>query len=175
MTNLKSQSEAIKSPWLPKTETLVTGWQQNPAEAIFERLAFNVPCVPVAQPRQRHRVVGKFVQNFTPVKHPVNAFKAACQSAADSVYRGAPWDGPIRMDLVFVFPRPKRLLWKSRQMPRVWHTAKPDRDNCMKSLMDSLEGRIFRNDSQVCAGDVQKWIASGDEQPHVEVLFERLK
>ena len=78
------------------------------------------------------------------------------------------------MDVVFVFARPRVKVWKSKPMPREWHWSKPDRDNAMKSIMDALEGRIYANDSQICAGNVEKWIASGDEQPHVEVIFTKL-
>lgn len=57
-------------------------------------ITFTVPAVPVAQPRQRMRVVqthgGKtFAQNYTPVRDPVNAYKASCREAAANVYTGA--------------------------------------------------------------------------------------
>ena len=43
-------------------------------------IAFTVPALPVAQPRQRHRVAsigGRMVaQNYTPTKSPANEFKA---------------------------------------------------------------------------------------------------
>ena len=137
-------------------------------------IQFIVPAIPIAQPRQRHRVIQQsggraFATNYTPKNDPVNAFKAAVQLAASNAYRGPPIEGPVEMDVVFVMPRPKSMIWKKRDMPRVPHTGKPDRDNMLKSLQDALEGLLFRNDSQIYDGRATKWIAAGDEQPHVEL------
>lgn len=137
-------------------------------------ITFRVPAVPVAQPRQRHRALslpgGRVVtQNFTPAKHPVQAFKATVRLAAQQAYAGPPLEGPILLRLVFILPRPGRLRWKSRPMPRVRHTAKPDIDNLAKSVKDALSGRVWRDDSQVCGLVASKWYAAGDEAPGVEV------
>lgn len=140
------------------------------------KIAFIVPAVPVAQPRQRHTIrataAGTFIKNYTPAKHKVNDFKATVRMAAAEAYSGAPLDGPLRLSVVFVFPRPGRLIWKKRPMPRVPHCSKPDRDNCEKSLLDALKGQVFIDDAQVCCGEVQKVYAAGDEQPHVSVVIE---
>ena len=133
------------------------------------QISFTVPAIPIAQPRQRHAVIAGHVRNFTPKNAPVNAFKALVAMAAAEAYRGPPLEGPVSLAVVFVLPRPGNRIWKKRAMPRERHAKKPDRDNLEKSLKDALSGIIWRDDSQVCAGDVQKWIAAGDEQPHVEV------
>lgn len=143
-------------------------------------VAFTVPGVPVAQPRQRHRILeskhgGKFVQNYTPTAAPVNAFKAAVRLSLSAVYKGPPLTGPLRMSVTFLFARPGRLIWKTRPMPRCWHWGKPDRDNLEKSLKDSLKGLLWNDDSQVCAGPIYKMYAAGDEQPCVEVQVTQLE
>jgi Holliday junction resolvase RusA-like endonuclease len=142
----------------------------------MDAITFTVPAVPVAQPRQRHRIIPgrNFVQNYTPVKHKVNDFKATVRMAAAEAYNGAPLDGPLKLTAGFVFPRPSRLIWKTRAMPRSPHFSKPDRDNCEKSLLDALKGTLFVDDAQVCDGPVVKCYAAGDEQPHVEVTIESL-
>lgn len=141
----------------------------------MNEIKFTVPAIPIAQPRQRQRVAtinGRpMAMNYTPTKSPVNAFKATVRMAAQQVYSGPPLTGPLWMELVFVFPRPGRLIWKKRPMPRERHASKPDRDNCEKSVMDSLKGLLFIDDGQICDGPIQKWIAAGDEQPHVEILI----
>lgn len=139
-------------------------------------IVFCVPAVPVAQPRQRHRIVstklgGTFVSNYTPTKAPVNAFKATVRLAAATTHYGRPLEGPLRLDAEFVFPRPSNLRWKRRAMPRQRHWKKPDRDNCEKALLDAMRGLMFLDDAQVCDGSIQKWIAAGDEQPHVKVTL----
>ena len=73
------------------------------------------------------------------------------------------------MDLVFVFPRPASVP-KRLGTGRLPHTGKPDRDNVMKSLQDALEGILFRNDSLICDGRVQKFKAAVGEHAHVEVV-----
>lgn len=130
---------------------------------------FVVPGIPIAQPRQRHRVVCGHAQNYTPAKHPVNKFKADTQKAVAKVYQGPPLEGPLFMEIDFVLPRPGRLTWKTRPMPREPHTSKPDRDNLMKSLQDALNGFLYVDDSQLCDGPIRKLIAAGNEEPHTRV------
>lgn len=130
---------------------------------------FRVNCVPVAQPRQRHGIVNGHVRNYLPKSNPVHAFKAAVQLSATSEYSGAPIDEPIRLHIVTVFPRPEYLIWKKKPMPRLPKTSTPDFDNLAKSVCDALNGLLWRDDSLVCHATVEKWIASGSEQPHVYV------
>lgn len=141
-------------------------------------ITFTVPAIPVAQPRQRHRVLtagGRtFAQNYTPAKHPVNAFKAAVQLAARQAYTGPPIEGPVSLAMTAIFPRPKRLMWKSRTMLCEWHTTKPDADNVVKAVKDALSGLLWRDDCQVCQLIVDKWIAGGDDQPGVVIQVEKL-
>ncbi len=132
-------------------------------------IRFSIPAIPVAQPRQRHAMIGGHVRNYTPTKHPVNAFKAATQIAASEAYKGPPLTGPLIVALTFVMPRPKSKNWKSREMPRYPHDGKPDRDNLMKSFQDALNGLLWADDSQIFDGPVRKLVAGGNEQPHVEV------
>ncbi len=140
-------------------------------------IEFHVETTPIAQPRQRHRIIepkgrSPFVSNYVPAKHPVNDYKNACRAAAWDAYQGQPLEGPLRMHLVFVLPRPKNKVWVTKPMPRYRHHGKPDRDNLMKSTQDAMEGVLFKNDSQLCDGTIQKWVAAGDEEPHVEVTLE---
>lgn len=142
-------------------------------------IIFSVPSVPVAQPRQRHRAINigsrTLTTNYTPTKDPVNAYKAAVQLAARQAYRGPPLEGPLSCSMKFIMPRPKGMLWKKKPMPRAPHAGKPDRDNLMKSTQDALNALVWRDDSQIFSGPVEKWIAAGDEQPHVEIEIEVLE
>lgn len=94
--------------------------------------------------------------------------------AFENAYQGAPLAGPLRCDLVFVMPRPKGLIWKTKAMPRLFHASKPDRDNLDKAVMDALKGLAWNDDAQVCQGSIEKWIAAGDEQPHVVIRIAEL-
>lgn len=138
-------------------------------------LQFNVNSIPVAQPRQRHRIItsgnNSYVGNYTPTKHPVNAFKAACQAAATEAYKEAPLDCPLGIVIRAVFPRPANKMWKTREMPREYKTSKPDFDNLAKSVCDALTGLIWRDDACLVDVRVIKEIASGYEQPKVEIAI----
>lgn len=137
-----------------------------------------VPAVPVAQPRQRHAIRGNgskaFVSNYTPSKHPVQAFKATVRMASREVYAGPPLEGPLRVDCVFVLPRPLNKRWKTRAMPRYHHTGRKDLDNLAKSIYDALTGTLWFDDGQIAKANCVKVVASGDEQPHVEITVFRL-
>jgi len=61
------------------------------------------------------------------------------------------------------------------RFPRIRHAKKPDRDNLDKALMDSLTGLLWIDDAQVCDGRITKWIAAGDEQPHVVVTLSEVE
>lgn len=138
-----------------------------------------VPAVPVAMPRQRHRTVktgaGSFIQNYTPSKHPVQEFKATVRMALREAYQGPPLTGPLRCDCTFIMPRPQALVWKTKPMPRIPHDKKPDRDNLDKAVMDALRGLAWVDDSQNAFGEIQKWIAAGDEQPHAVITITQVE
>lgn len=136
-----------------------------------------VPAVPVAQPRQRHAIRGKgkqrFVTNYTPSKHPVTDFKATVRMAARSEYDGPPLQGALSVWALFVLPRSKAKQWKTKPMPRFPHTGRPDIDNLQKSIFDALTGTLWISDSQIAHTNVIKVVASGDEQPHVEITVSK--
>lgn len=143
-------------------------------------LAFTVPAVPVAQPRVHQLRVGnkRFGNRAVPSDHAVHAFKATCRLAAEHAEGITSWhlgicqQKDMSVRLVFVLPRPKQMFWKTKPMPRVPHVKRPDIDNCIKSLKDALSGTVWVDDSQVFNIHATKWIAAGDEAPHVEVRVE---
>lgn len=137
-------------------------------------ITLHVPAVPVAQPRARAAVIGGHARVYDNKKHPVTEFKATVRMALLNAYSGPPLSGPLRCDLVFVMPRPKSLIWKTRPMPREPHVKKPDIDNLVKAIFDALNGIAFIDDAQVCQGSIEKWIASGDEQPHAVITISAL-
>ena len=141
-------------------------------------IALRIATLPIAQPRQRTTIRttrdGKiFTGNYTPANHPVRQFKADVRAAVSRVL-SAPLEGPVALRVVFVLPRPKRLIWKRREMPRVPHTSRPDLDNLVKSTKDALNGLAWRDDSQVVELSASKCYASGNELPGVEIAIEEV-
>jgi Holliday junction resolvase RusA-like endonuclease len=149
----------------------------------------HVPGLPVAQPRQRQRVImakGRTVAtNYTPRKDKVNEFKAAVRLAGQQAGEAAvrqvvgnehrTIDGPVAVTLLFLFPRPIRLRWKKRPMPREPHTSKPDIENLAKAVLDALTSVLFLDDAQVCRLVIEKHYAAADEPVGVHIEVGRVK
>lgn len=135
-------------------------------------LRFEVPGVPVAQPRPRATVRGGHATVYgAPSKHPVNVFKAAVQLAASNA-GAVPTYRPCAMTVTFWFPRPKSMTWKKRDMPAMPCVKKPDCDNLIKSVCDALNSIAYVDDSQVVRVVIEKWICAGSESPRCEVEIE---
>jgi Holliday junction resolvase RusA-like endonuclease len=73
-------------------------------------------------------------------------------------YIKRPLDGPIRLGMIIVLPRPKRLMRKKDHDGLVWAPKRPDRDNIEKAVTDGLKF-CFRDDAQICAGESLKCYA----------------
>lgn len=92
------------------------------------------------------------------------ALKAGELNAGPYVSRPI-FTGPVRVDISIWFPRPKSHFLKAgiRADAPIYHTSKPDRDNCEKAILDALgseELQIWRDDAQVCDGAVSKTYAA---------------
>lgn len=139
-------------------------------------ITFHIPSIPIAQPRQRHRIsqtaATAYASNYTPAKHPVNTFKAAVQLACQQAYKGPPLEGPLSLTIEFYLPRPKNKIWKTKAMPAYLHTGKPDIDNLVKSVKDALTGLAWRDDSQVACLIATKSVCDGLGSPRVSVYID---
>jgi len=84
-------------------------------------------------------------------------------------------EGPVRVDTIFILPRPKNHLSTGKQgglkksAPKFWHTIGRgiyggDRDNFEKSLLDTLtECGYWKDDGQACAGQpLKRWAYPGE-------------
>lgn len=84
-----------------------------------------------------------------------------------------PWDGPLKVNLTFYFARPKshyRANGELKPKAPKWHTAKPDRDNSDKAVLDALSDLgIWLDDKQVCDGAPIKLYANGTPGCLIEI------
>jgi Holliday junction resolvase RusA-like endonuclease len=131
-------------------------------------LKITINSIPVAQPRQRHAMIGGHVRNYTPVKDKVNVFKAACQMTVAELGIELITD-PVVVDFLFVMPRPKKFDAKKYDRGRLPHGSKPDRDNLLKSCQDALNGILWHDDALIYSGGLSKFYAAKNELPHVEI------
>ena len=118
--------------------------------------------IPKGQPRPRAFSFRRGDKTLTRVYDPATAegWKSAIAEAARTLVPTTPIEGPISMEVTFIFPRPKAHLRKDGSTKfgsPTWHTHKPDRDNCEKAVLDALTILGFwHDDAQVCAGEVRK-------------------
>jgi len=146
---------------------------------VFEPLiTFTVDTEPIAQPRQRHRIMklrtgADVVANYTPRTAKVQTFKKAIQQAAASTYKGPLIQGPIAIEAVFVFRRPLSIP-KRLGTGRLWHDIKPDHENVMKAVQDALTGIIYQDDAQIACASTTKYRAAVGEQPSIAIAIRLL-
>lgn len=130
---------------------------------------FQVPAIPVAQPRAKAVSIAGKARVYDDQKHPVQTYKACVRLSFAAAYSGAPLDCPLFMRLVCVLPR---LASMPKQGPRVPHTKRKDIDNLFKSTTDALNGLAWVDDGRIYSAAVSKWYAASDEQPHSEIRIE---
>jgi Holliday junction resolvase RusA-like endonuclease len=137
-------------------------------------IEFYVPAVPVAQPRPRAVNAGVHARMANvSTKHPIHDFKASVRFAFKGAYSGPPLAGAILLDCLFIMPRPRAMIWKTKEMVRIRYTAgKNDWDNLGKAVSDALNKIAYQDDGQIWRANVERWIAAGDEAPHVEIFIE---
>jgi len=81
-----------------------------------------------------------------------------------------PLYGPIRLDMVFVLPRPASLNRKKDHDGLIWAAKRPDRDNLIKPAQDALSRCGFwKDDSQICSGEILKVYCEKYSIPRIEV------
>lgn len=140
-------------------------------------IVFFVDSAPIPQPRMKisgfHRWLPKMKDGS---EHPVIAYKKLVKIRAKEAYKGKPLKGPLRVNFLFLMPRPGRLVWKTKPMPRCWapSNGRNDFDNLCKSLCDALTGILWVDDGQIVDPRTPKMYAAGDEAPGVHVSVQEL-
>lgn len=129
---------------------------------------------PIPAPRPRGRLVkpkgGKpFIHIYTPPDD--EAWKKAIALAAWKAV-GTTLDGPTRVDIEFLMPRPLHHFGTGRNASTLkpgaphWHTVRPDRDNLDKAVLDALTAAgVFGDDCCVCDGQILKRYPRPGEVP----------
>ena len=122
-----------------------------------------VPGEPVGKGRPRIGRRGKHAMMFTPQK-TADYEQAVKAEAAKSMAGRAPFDGPVELKLqVFTgipksYPKAKSL---AARLGKIAPTKKPDIDNVVKAVCDSLNEVVWIDDVQVVDLHVSKRF--GDE------------
>ena len=83
-----------------------------------------------------------------------------------------PWSGPVRVEVEFIMPRPKRLGRKRVDVPA---DTKPDVDKLARSVLDALTGVFWVDDSTVTALFAMKRHANEGEAPGALIRVETVQ
>lgn len=147
------------------------------------RASFVFPFDPHAKGRPRWVSNGATGHMITPPD--TRRWERALAAAAVQALPEATFTGPVRVDVLAVWPRPKRLRRRVDPFGLLYRPARPDADNVRKWVLDSLK-RHWSDDAQVVAGETIKVysrkseqrgrvvISISDELEDPEVLAERL-
>ncbi len=136
-------------------------------------ITLNIPLPPVAKGRPR-AVPGPAgrPRMVTPTK--TRSFEASVALVASEKAPRDIIEGPVRVDILAVMPRPKRLdQGKRHPTGLVWAPVRPDADNIRKAVLDGLQ-TLWRDDAQVVAGDTVKVYAERLGRPRVVVRIRTL-
>lgn len=125
-------------------------------------MEYKFPVNPVAASRPR---VSKFGAYFT---GPYKKFRQEAAVVINKVLgrNFTPIDGKLAVDIKCFVARPKST--------KLEH-PKADVDNYSKSILDSLNGKLWEDDSQIVALFIEKQWANPGEQGYFVVSVEKLK
>ena len=132
----------------------------------METIDVFIPGVPKGQPRPRAFAFRGQARVYNPSS--AEGWKSQMAMAIKEVLPTDPMEGPICVDLTFFMPRPKNHYRTGKHAGELkpgapeFHTGKPDRDNLDKAVLDCLKTLgLFRDDAQVCAGQIVKVYEDG--------------
>lgn len=136
------------------------------------KVKFEVPGPPKG--KQRPRVVrnGGFTRTYTPKETVMyeNLVKMCYLEQVGRVMLTA----PIALSMTAYFPIPKSTSKKQHARMasgNVFHTKRPDIDNCIKSILDGMSGISYHDDAAIAEIRAKK---AYSDNPRVEVTLEEL-
>ena len=117
-------------------------------------LHFTVPGVPVPQ--------GSKMPWGGEANPHVKAWRETVARVAHEALPLGPIFGPVGVEVVFIFPRPKGHFRSGKFADQLkptapdWHTSTPDLDKLQRALGDAMKGVVLTDDSQIAAWTVMK-------------------
>lgn len=136
-------------------------------------LSVTIPGPPVPKARPRFSMRGGKVRTFTDSKTVQYEHRAAWVISAATHSRClAPAGVPVRVDILAVFPRPKRLMRQADPPGLLPHPVRPDLDNVCKILMDAVsQAGLWGDDGQVTCLRAEAAYCEKDQEPRVDLAI----
>jgi len=129
--------------------------------------------VPKAQGRHKHFQRGKFSGTYDPSSAKKETFASILQAEAPET----PISTPIALNVIFYMPRPKAHYGTGAKSEMLKDTApemqssKPDIDNLVKFVQDSLNGIFYKDDALICSLSANKIYS---DRPRTEIVLKTL-
>lgn len=123
-------------------------------------------------PQQRHRHRGKFTYDPSAKDKERFLFKSIKHRPEE------PITTPLRIQMEFVFSRPKshyrtgKYSTLLKEHIPTMHITRPDTDNLVKFVLDSLNKVFYKDDSQICEVIAVKRYIDAGEKPKTEVMIQ---
>ena len=140
----------------------------------MKTITFFAPGIPKGQPRGRAVRRGKHTGIYDP--GTADNWKSSVRHAALAAWDKVMFTGPVRVSWIAYFPRPKSHFYTGKRADQLrpeakaYHTSKPDRDNLDKAILDALTNAgIWKDDAQVCCGEVCKYYPSQNTGCRIEI------
>lgn len=130
------------------------------------RITIDLPPKPKSRPR-----LTRYGHAYTPSE--TRAYEEAVRTICKTKIK-SPLKGAVRIDIIFYLPIPKS--WSQTKKAKaidgeIRPTARPDIDNLVKAILDSLNGGIgYNDDSQIVELHVEEWYG----EPRTEIELEEL-
>ena len=84
------------------------------------------------------------------------------------------YHGPLHFDAQFFFPIPKQLHKRIAQIQGTFYPFRPDLDNQLKFLLDTVQGVLYENDSCIASICAKRLYDDGNG-PRTLFYFEEIK
>ena len=125
-----------------------------------------IPGAPIGKGRPRGTSAGGDVRLYTPKK--TADWERSAAMVMTSVWRKAPLDEPVEVQIAAFSHRPKRLLRRKDPDHVIYKTSKPDADNICKCALDALVmAGVLRDDSLVVKVTILDFYAERDRGPRL--------
>lgn len=143
-------------------------------------LTFFVVGTPAPQGSKRYLKPGVMVES----SKRVAPWRADVRAAAEAALNGDPdaflplWDGPIDLNVVFYFPRPKshygtgRNAGTLKESAPLFHTQAPDCDKLARAVGDALTSVVFADDKTIIRWAATKRWGDAGGQPGARVVVD---
>jgi len=123
---------------------------------------------PVAMGRPRVTVRGRQAHAYLPKK--TKEYLDTCTAVLRSQWKEEPYAGPVAVYLIFVHPRPLRLLRKRDPAGRIFKASKPDLDNLTKMANDIIvRAGVIVDDNQIVLIEARDFYGDRGEKGKTEI------